>query len=249
MITSIEHKNRRYLTGIFANKSQAIAHHQKMKEEEKDPKDNFLLIDTNLPFYPIYLIEGLEKTFIYTDDQTHIIDLLKRTSQNRKTDPDHIYYNIYRITENDYCPYLGSDSMGMLEHYHINNKDLDYFEKTGFPDFFGHYDNLLRQLEQQAHNLTTQLKTNPNDKILENQHNEVNQVLNILKTFNRYHVDTNSIDKIIPLPYLKQKEGNYQLIKDHHSTDPTQWEKALLKKHPTLQIKERDYLIVMKEES
>ncbi len=199
MITILEHKNRRYLTGIFANKPQAIAHLQKIEEESNYSKDDFLLIETQLPFYPIYIIEGLEPTFIYTDKQSDIIDLLKRTNENRKDDNHHIYYNIYRISENDSTPYWGSDSMGMLEHYHINNSDLDHFQKTGFPDFFGAYDNLFHQLQHQIQQLTTQQKATPNNPIIQNQINEIQQALQTLRFFEKHHLAINEIEKVITL--------------------------------------------------
>lgn len=77
--------------------------------------------------YPFYIIEE-ENEFKYINNE-EVEEIIK--SIVVKENEDHVYFNLYFITK-DYQPKKpGTDNMGMINHLHIDNRFLEFYEEYG----------------------------------------------------------------------------------------------------------------------
>ena len=121
MITAIEHIEGKFVAAISSSMDGARRFLERCKDAEQ-----FRLVETALPYFPIYLVEGNSggARFTYTDSQSTIASLLSETKEHRE-DEDAIYFNVYRIRGPFTPDEAGRDLMGLLLHRHIDNDALD----------------------------------------------------------------------------------------------------------------------------
>lgn len=83
--------------------------------------------------YPFYICDdGAEGFRFFLTEAQVVAELKQYAKERRREDEDWCYTNLYRITD-DCCPNLpGTDYMGVLPHYHVDNRTLERVEKDGF---------------------------------------------------------------------------------------------------------------------
>jgi hypothetical protein len=120
MITVIENKD--FIEGIFQNNEEAekylLDHPQKEKCILKNTFDNF----------PFYVVEKEYGEFIYFLTKGKIINYIKNMvidKNNKSETVGEISITIYVIQKPYISKTKNKDTMGMFEHYHIEQDVLD----------------------------------------------------------------------------------------------------------------------------
>ncbi|MBW5444454.1 hypothetical protein GE107_00050 [Cohnella sp. CFH 77786] len=112
-----------WVSGIFKDEQKATDYFNSIPNELRVIQT---IVETPLEF-PFYIIES-NRTFSYMD-KDGMIKAMKGIV--RVEDQDHVYFNIYSIESDYFSMKSGTDYMGTLNHDHIDNSFLDWFEKEG----------------------------------------------------------------------------------------------------------------------
>jgi len=120
---------RRWISGVFRSKVAADEYLCLIPDQARGK--HFVLDLAGLS-YPLYVCEDGVKGFRFLTEAEVVADLKQYATEQRQKSEDWCYTNLYRI-EDDWCPRLpGTDYMGVLPHYHVNNWTLDRVEQEGF---------------------------------------------------------------------------------------------------------------------
>ena len=242
MIVSIEHKSRRFLTGIFNNPEALEAYWQELSNP-----DQFIKVETQLPHYPIYIIEGWEnRPFRYTASQAEVMEIVKQCPIEE--DEDNVYFNLYRIKEDWRPPMAGTDYMGVLEHYHIDQWHLDILKTELSPGFFGVFDGLLRELRVRKVNLEAALLADPGDLILKNQLQEVKRALVLFQASDATWLDPLEIENAVRIPWIYEDGQRYFFRKGKEANDPASWSEVISSYKEKIEIRQQDVIFKVKPE-
>ena len=112
-----------WISGIFKDENRAKEYFKTIPAELKEIQT---IIETSLDF-PFYIIES-NRTFNYLDKNG-----MKREFERiyRVDDQNYVYFNIY-VIDSEYFPKKpGTDYMGILNHDHIDNSFLEWYDKEG----------------------------------------------------------------------------------------------------------------------
>jgi hypothetical protein len=116
--------NLRWISGVFKDDADATRFLERIPDELAEHQR---LYEVPLKSYPVFIIE--EKRFELASEAA----VAERLAAIKEVADDlYVYFNIYRLTE-DYEPDPpGSDYMGELEHYHVDNRFLADYRVHGF---------------------------------------------------------------------------------------------------------------------
>jgi hypothetical protein len=116
--------DRRWISGIFQDRNNAIAYIESIPPEIKPPELREFIIDC----YPVYLLEakGIEFTLYKEADLNAYINTLKLQDDN-----DYWYCNIYRLEEDWQSPRPGTDWMGEIRHTHLFIQEILRIRDSG----------------------------------------------------------------------------------------------------------------------
>lgn len=116
---------RVWVSGIFEDESIALKYLNSITAENMRGRHRIEQADA-LSF-PFYIIEE-KRSFTYLNQS----ETLKRLDDIVQVeDDDHVYFNLYYITQCYQPPEPGIDYMGSLNHVHIDNRLLEWYQQDG----------------------------------------------------------------------------------------------------------------------
>ncbi|WP_409344808.1 hypothetical protein [Paenibacillus sp. MBLB4367] len=115
---------RTWISGILLDEGAAKEYFNLIPEDLRNFQTT---ISISTLSYPFYIIEE-RKTFRYLNraDVEGLFDSISRLD-----DDDHVYFNLYFITQDYRHSDPGVDYMGILNHMHIDNRFLKLYQRYG----------------------------------------------------------------------------------------------------------------------
>ncbi len=120
----IEARNDSYkwISAIFMDREKVESYLQSIPERLKNIQT---LHEVSLDAYPVYLVEGDEFFF---RDLAGVHAALGEIEV--KPDFEHVYLNLYKISEDFQSRKPGTDYMGALSHVHVDNDFMQRYHKA-----------------------------------------------------------------------------------------------------------------------
>jgi len=120
---------RRWISGVFRSKVAADAY---LSLISVSARGKHSVLDLAGLSYPLYVCEDGTEGFCFLTEAEVVADLKQYATERRQESEDWCYTNLYRMTD-DWRPCQpGTDYMGALPHYHVDNWTLDRVEQDGF---------------------------------------------------------------------------------------------------------------------
>ncbi len=113
----------KWISAIFMDKEKALSYMEKIPAHLKECQ---ALCEIPLNTYPVYLVEGDVFHFCDVDGVHAALQAIEI-----KPDYEHIYLNIYKISEDFQSPKPGADYMGALFHIHVHNDFMHHYQAAG----------------------------------------------------------------------------------------------------------------------
>jgi hypothetical protein len=121
--------SRRWVCGVFRSQAATDAYLALIPAPSRAKHSVLDLADLS---YPFYICDDGAQGFRFLTEAQVVAELKQYAKERRREDEDWCYTSLYRITD-DCCPNLpGTDYMGALPHYHVDNRMLERVEKDGF---------------------------------------------------------------------------------------------------------------------
>jgi hypothetical protein len=111
-------KKQNFISGIFKTKAKADKAFQKIIEKEK-----FHFVEYNNIQIPFFIIEK-ENKFKYYQNKNEVLTEIKKIKVVNEKDEDISYCTLYFIKDEHINKNPEQDSMGSLDHLHIDNDSL-----------------------------------------------------------------------------------------------------------------------------
>jgi len=123
----ITKKSLEYISGVFSSKKDSREYLANM---DSDSREKTKIIEVKKE-YPFFLTEDhLGFRFFSNKEIGYEIDKFIRDRSSEQK--DHVYTNLY-LLESDFIPkFAGTDQMGILPHYHVDDEILNIINKRGF---------------------------------------------------------------------------------------------------------------------
>ena len=112
-----------YISGVFDNIDVA----EKTVKQYKLEGVKFSIEEISAKKFPVYIVEH-ERDFLLTGDNVDVVDFAKK---ELKQNEDECYFNLYIVDKKSKWNVKGEDSMGALEHLHVDDRILNEI-KTNF---------------------------------------------------------------------------------------------------------------------
>lgn len=123
--------NRRWISGIFQDRDNAIAYMESIPPDIKPPDLRAFRIES----YPVFLLEakGVEFTLYKEAD---INEYIKNIILEDDEDEDRLYANIYYLEEDWQSSRPGTDWMGAIRHTHLDDRGILRVRDSGMASEF-----------------------------------------------------------------------------------------------------------------
>ncbi|WP_079913011.1 hypothetical protein [Paenibacillus sp. 32352] len=116
--------SRTWISGILRDEEAAKDYFNSIPEDLRKFQS---IISVSKLSYPFYIVEE-RKSFRYVN-RADVEGLFDRIS--KLDDEDHVYFNLYFITQDYRHSEPGVDYMGILNHIHIDNRFLKNYQRYG----------------------------------------------------------------------------------------------------------------------
>ncbi|KGE16802.1 hypothetical protein [Paenibacillus wynnii] len=124
-IIEVSNGQNKWISGIFEEQQATLKYYDSIPGDLNEYQSVTSITSLNYPFYIVE--EGTH--FTYLDYYKDLEELLEHI--NIIEDQDHVYINLYYITNDYISKKPGTDNMGILNHLHIDNHFLEHYKVQG----------------------------------------------------------------------------------------------------------------------